>query len=392
MNSLTALVIDDDSFVQRVLGRQLVALGAANVINAAEGNAALAILRTSQSIDLIICDLMMPGLDGIQFLRELQQIRPGIALILVSGVQRKVLNTAEQAARARGLKVLGALSKPVSSEALRELISKLSQQSAAPANQAEKVELDELQQAIKNDEIVPFVQPQINARNRRLYGVEALARWQSPTRGTVGPAAFIELAECSGLISELSRVMFRKSVEACGHLCQQGLDLRISVNATVDLLEDVSLPDRLNELVRYAGILPQQLTVEITESGALNSSAQVLDVLARLRIHDFELSIDDFGTGYAMLGQLKEIPFTEMKIDQSFVMAAARDSEALHIVESSLRLARDLGLRTVAEGVETDTIAALMTRLGCDLLQGYSIAKPMPIEQLIAWNKSRAAL
>ena len=390
MDDLLALVVDDDSFVRRVLARQLGALGIADVLQAADGGDALQLLSGSRRIDLVICDLMMPGFDGVRFLRELQRLAPDVPLILISGLERKVLMTAAQAARARGLRVLGALSKPVSKEALQNLLAQLSRNPAAPVAESHPpIDAAELQQAIDDDEIVPFVQPQVAARSRRPHGAEALARWLSPTRGIVEPGDFIGVAERSGLLDALSHLMLRKAIDACGIWHRQGLELRVSVNVPVSLLEQIDLPDRLARLARAAGLDPQHLVVEITESSLMRGSAQALDVLARLRIHGVELSIDDFGTGYSMLGLLKQAPFTEMKIDQSFAAAAVDDREALHIVESSLRLARDLGLRTVAEGVADDAVATLMTRLGCDLLQGYCIARPMPVEQLAEWCAGR---
>lgn len=386
-----ALVVDDDAFVCRMLANQLASLGVTRVVTAADGEQACRALSTQGPFDVMTCDLQMPGTDGIELLREVNRIQPDLALILISGVDRKVLNSVEDLARARKLRLLGTIEKPVGLSALRTLLDQLN----APmrlrmVTQAkDEITVSELRAAIQNEEIDIYVQPQISASTGALVGAEALARWHSPRRGLIAPAGFIDFAERNGLIDELTDLICRKALAACANWHEQGLTIRISINISYSSLGHLDLPERITALCMLHGLAPQQVVIELTETCIMQNLVSSLDVLTRLRLRGIALAIDDFGTGHSSLTQLKRIPFNELKIDQTFVNVATRDAECRHIIESSIRLASDLGLRSVAEGVETAADTRLLRELGCDLLQGYFIAKPMPKGELVNWERAR---
>lgn len=381
------LVIDDDEFVCRTVAAQFKSIGIADVTAISDGLHAVRLINEGGPYDLIISDLSMPKFDGIQMMRLVAARQAQAAVLFMSGAGHKLLSSAEDLARNRGLRVLGALPKPLSTEYLSRVLSELeaTPRKAAFKSTAPAVSVADLRAALKNEEIKVYVQPQLDARNGALHGVEALARWDSPVHGMVSPPCFIGLAEQSGLIDELTESMLNKSLAACGAWRRAGLRTRISVNTPISSMCSLILPDTVVALAERRGLEPGQLTLEITESGFMQDPIRSLDVLTRLRLRGVDLAIDDFGCGYSSLQQLKRMPFNELKVDCSFVMAMLKDSESHSIVKSSLDLCRELGLRSVAEGVESRAHWSALSKMGCDVVQGYYIGRPFPIEQLPGW-------
>ena len=242
---------------------------------------------------------------------------------------------------------------------------------------------------IARQEFTVWLQPKVNARTLEPVGVEALARWRQADGSFVPPDLFIVVAERAGIIDALSGVLLTAALQDAARLHQAGFPLTISVNLSALWLDDLSLPDLMLRSVLAVGLTPADVILEVTETGVTKDVAIALDVLTRLRLKGFGLSIDDFGIGYSSFEQLGRIPFTEMKLDRSFVNRGAQDSAARAILESSMAMAQKLKLTTVAEGVETDAELQFMRALGCDNVQGYLIAKPMPASELIRWLQAR---
>lgn len=385
------LVVDDDEFVLSVVARML-AKRAAQVLTASDGQAARRLLGETR-FDLVVCDLKMPGLDGIELLRDFATLQAGAALILMSSADAKTLRAAEQLAQARGLRILGSLQKPVTAAALDQLIARMDAPARAPsaAPAGGEVSLDELRAGLAAGEIDVYVQPKLGLRSGRLAGAEALARWLKPDGRVLPPSAFVPLAERSGLADALTQQVVRRALAAQQAWRDAGLDIPISVNLPIDSLDHLDLPEQLGtELARH-GTAPDRLILEITESGVMKDLTRSLDVVTRLRLRGYRLSIDDFGTGYSSLEQLKRFPFSELKIDRAFVDGASRDPSLRSIAESSIRLARALNLKACAEGVETEADYELMRELGCDLVQGYYVAHAMPKQDLPRWALAREA-
>ena len=386
------LVVDDDEFVLSVVARMVQKLGA-EVVTAADGQTARRILGEDRRFDLVICDLKMPGLDGIELLRDFASLQASAALILMSSADAKTLRAAEQVAQARRLRILGTLQKPVSSAALNQLIARLGEPEQAPEtkNADSEISVSELHAALEAEEIDVYMQPKIGLRSGRLAGAEALARWLKPDGRILMPSGFVPLAEQNGLADLLTQLVVRKSLAAQKEWRALGLDIPVSVNLPIDSLDHLDLPEQLSAEVNRYGAEPDKLILEITESGVMKDLARSLDVVTRLRLRGYRLSIDDFGTGYSSLEQLKRFPFSELKIDRAFVDGASRDPSLRSIAESSIRLARDLNLKTCAEGVETEADYELMRELGCDLVQGYYVAHAMPKQDLPRWALGREA-
>jgi EAL domain-containing protein (putative c-di-GMP-specific phosphodiesterase class I) len=239
--------------------------------------------------------------------------------------------------------------------------------------------------ALQQGHIEAWFQPQIETASGLPVGMEVLARWRHAERGFVSPLAFITLAEECGLIDDVMHVVFNAALSTMQTLHAQGLAIRMSVNFSASNLHEPALPEQLEALVLAAGVKPADVVVEVTESGVTHSNPMAQEILARLRLKGFGLSIDDFGTGYSSMAQLHRLPFTELKIDKAFVHGAAQDTRSYAMFESSVLLARKLGVVSVAEGVETEEDFAVAKLLGCDVVQGYFFAKAMPIDEVLAW-------
>lgn len=342
---------------------------------------------------VIVLDLMMPGVDGVEVIRMLASQDCTASLILISGHDRSVLHSAQQLAQEHRLNVAGTLSKPIHMAEFRLLLSGLNIKPATSKQfQQEKVtELDEnaLIQAIDKQQLILYYQPQINIKNRTLSGVEGLIRWNHPTRGLVLPYQIMPLVEKHGLMGKLTEVVIKQAVEQSLQWQQAGLRLRISVNVSADNITSLTLPEQLSDLILSKKLDPSILQLEITENALMKKLVTSLDILTRLRLKGFTLSIDDFGTGYSSLSQLHRVPFTELKIDKNFIMNMADDDEAVAIVETCIMLGHKLNMSVVAEGVEDQAILEKLVQLNCDIAQGYYISKPMPAEKLFKWQKAR---
>jgi EAL domain-containing protein (putative c-di-GMP-specific phosphodiesterase class I) len=243
----------------------------------------------------------------------------------------------------------------------------------------------ELARALAAGELLLEYQPKVDVTSGTVHGVEALVRWQHPTLGRLGPDTFIPLAEQSDQIGALTRWVMGTAVEQWRRWHGQGLDISIAVNFSARNLDDIRVPDELEQLCRSFDVPCGQFVIEITESATGADEVKMMDIATRLRIKGFRISIDDFGTGYSSLVQLQRLPFSEMKIDKSFVIHCVSARESLVIVKSIIDLAHNLNLKVVAEGVETFDVLELLRRLGCDLAQGFHIGRPMPGERMPGW-------
>jgi EAL domain-containing protein (putative c-di-GMP-specific phosphodiesterase class I) len=386
------LVVDDDEFVRLVLERQLTWLGA-RVSTARDGDGARRVLREQGRFDIVLCDLKMPGVDGVELLRDFAETQADAALVLMSSCDARTLAAAEQLARARDLHLLGTVSKPIGTATLKSLLERFEQLGPAarkpsPHRVGEPVAAEALRAAIAAGEIDVYMQPKVDLETGELAGAEALARWIKPDGMVVMPDAFLGVAERAGLMDDLTDLVVRQALAACGQWQAHGLRTSVSINIPASGLERLDLPELLAAQARHHGVEPDRVVLEITETGAPNDLARSLDVVTRLRLRGFRLAVDDFGMGHSSLERLRKMPFTELKLDRAFVDGAARNPELRSIVESSIQLARSLHLNTCAEGVETRADLDVMRALGCDAVQGFLLSHPMPKDRLPAWAES----
>ena len=393
MNSPHLLIIDDDRAVAEFLahvGRQC---GFRTTV--AQSLAECEACLETGIPQLITLDLLMPDIDGVEFLRWLAQRKIQTGILLASGMNIRVLNTALTLGKELHLNMLGTLQKPMRLNEIEPILQKAAQQFEALVDKTDPfrkktmqqfapLTREDLQAAIERHELVNHYQPQITLDNK-ISGVEALVRWQRPGRGLVPPMEFIPLAERSGLIGPLTWIVLESALENLAAWHAQGVDLLLSINIAPVLLDDLELPDKIADCVKRHAIKASSLVLEITESGAMKNAAQSMDILSRLRLKGFALSMDDFGTGYSSLVQLHRLPFSELKIDRSFVQEIESSKEAQTIVRISIDLARNLGLTTCAEGVETEQALRLLGEYGCSHAQGYYISKPVPAADISPW-------
>ena len=244
-----------------------------------------------------------------------------------------------------------------------------------------------LRQAINEGELSIHVQPQLRLASNDIVSVEALARWTDPERGFVPPDEFIPLAERSGLIKPLTDLVLRQAIAACAGWQDQAPGVGVSVNLSARSLHDEGLDKQVDRVLRRHGLEPGLLTLEITESSVMADPARTLGLLNRLRALGVRLSIDDFGTGYSSLAYLRRLPVNEIKVDRAFVQRMDEEMDDAAIVRSIVELARTLDLSVVAEGVENRRTMALLEEMGCAMVQGYHLSRPMPVAEFVAWHR-----
>lgn len=387
---LKVVAVDDDPFTLKLLGHQLSQLGFGSVVTCTGATEALQLISAGEAepVDLVITDLQMPGMDGIEFVRHLVECGYQGHLLLLSGEDEWTVQAAARLAKTRNLKLLGYLTKPVGLDLLRQRIEGMGSQEQRRARSERKIyQPDEVRRAIEQGELINYYQPKVALPDGALVGVESLVRWQHPEDGLVFPDQFVAVAEENGLIDSLTRVVLGNAVRQEAAWRGEGLALKVAVNVSMDDLCVLDFPEMVMQTISEAGGRAEGLILEVTESRLMLDQVKPLDVLARLRLKRVHLSIDDFGTGHSSLSQLRDLPFDELKLDMSFVHGAHRDRKRHAILEASLGMARRLGMKVVAEGVEDRDDWDHLRQLGCDFAQGYFCARPMPGEELIKWSQ-----
>lgn len=381
------LVLDDDPFMLKLVTQMLNAQGFPQVTACPSGRLALEQIDRDGAPDLIFCDLNMPEMDGIEFIRELVTRQYAGQLVLISGVDERVVQTAERLVAAHRIALLGHLTKPFSATHLAEHLARWNPTQAGVVRTARKsYGPAEVGEAIAGNQLLNYYQPKVAVATGELCGVEALVRWRHPEDGLVMPDQFIGTAEEHDLIDPLTQRVVASALSQMGRWRAEGLEVPVAVNVSMDNLASLAFPDQVAALAAASDVQPAALTVEITESRVMKDHRAPLEVLTRLRLKGFHLSIDDFGTGHSSLIQLRDMPFEELKVDRGFVHDAHANRTLRAIFDASLAMARQLGMGVVAEGVENRADWDLLRQTGCELAQGYFIGRPMPPEQLPAWR------
>ena len=349
------LLLDDDPFMLGMLSRMLRTMGYRMVGTASSGYAALGMLRADpRAVDVVVCDLNMPGMDGIEFLQTLSASVFRGSVILLSGEGPRIMQSV-QILLGGNLKVLGALEKPAERTALRSLLDRWKPQPESPAiAPIHTIGPDEIQLANRERQWALHYQPSVDLQTGAVRGVEALIRWNHPRHGLVYPSTFVPMAEASGAISALTDWVLQEATEQLERWHRTGLELRMAVNVSMESLRCAGFAGRISSLLRRACTSASDLTLEITESRLMDPSPAPLENLVRLRMQRFGLSIDDFGTGHSSLAQLRDVPFTELKIDRGFVRGARHNQVIRPILEASVGIAKRLAMQSVGEGVETE--------------------------------------
>ncbi|RCK36791.1 hypothetical protein TH19_12815 [Thalassospira profundimaris] len=375
---LNVLIIDDEADMGEFVADATNALGN---IAIAVSDADDFVRAYSTAFDVIILDLFMPKLDGIEIIRFLHENRSPASLILMSGKDKSILHAASELATERNIEVLGVLEKPFTIDRLEQLLDKfaLPRQKTVETPSIAPTESG-MRRGIANHEFFLVYQPQFELATGKVIGVEALLRWQHPTRGLIHPSLFIPLAEKSGLINQLTELVLE---QALGQMAKwRDKDITMSINVSPTTVVDLDMPEKLDAMTAALEIAPEKIVIELTETALMENVSLYMDILTRLRMKRFNLSIDDFGTGYSSMQQLVRVPFNELKIDQSFVRQLIKDEECRAVAQMSVSLAHGLNMQVVAEGIEDQETFDWLKELGCEFGQGFHMARPAPAHEI----------
>ena len=378
------LVIDDDKVVVEIVSALAKAMGLnCDVTRSPESFFDLITPETS----LILLDLVMPEMDGIEILRLLGERKCKARIVLMSGINIRVIETAKKLAQNLGLSVVGHLQKPFPLSQLKDILGANLVPEAPSAKETPQLAIpdEQLLQAFERNEFVIYYQPQINIETGTVTGVEALSRWQHPELGLVFPDNFISRIETLGLMDRFCWITAERALnEVKQFVGSDGFLPRLAINVSVSSLRDLKFPDIFMSLAKKYDFPAERIVLEITESGLIEFSL-ALDVLTRLRMRNFQLSIDDFGTGYSMMKQLQNVPAIELKIDKTFVMNMHANHSDLVMVEKIIEMGHELDMEVIAEGVETEEQYKALRQRGCDGVQGYLFSRALPPAEMVQW-------
>ena len=374
----TLFVIDDDIEVATlvsVIGQR----AGFKVATICDPTAVLNVLHDHVP-NAIVLDLQMPGLDGIEVLRELADRQSRAAILLVSGMEERIRAAAETFGSERGLRILGSVQKPFDPEALLGQLQSM-YFATTPLTPAD------LREALDEEQLMLVYQPIVKRAGPgrwRVDSVEALLRWNHPDRGLLSPGAFLAMVEGSGLSGQVTDFVIRRGLMQLKDWRASRIDLGLRVNLSASLLTDVGFPDRFESLAAELEVDPSTVTLEITETAMLDQHPTIFDILTRFRLKRVNLAIDDFGIGYSSLTQLFRMPFNVLKIDKSLIEQIPRSSDAKIMVEALVDLGHKLNLTVCAEGVESQEMLDYLSDIRADSAQGFFISRPVGPDEIAA--------
>lgn len=378
---MRALVLDDDVASGIMIARIARAAGFDCIPTTCAAEFAC---RYDESLPAaIVLDLELGATDGVQQLHYLKTKGYASAIILVSGFDERVLAASANVARGLGFEVAGALTKPLRAASLKQVLERV-------ASERTPMTAAHVLAAARHGELSLDYQPIARGRAGRVAHLEALIRWNHPTRGRLPPGQFLPCVEAEpAAMGELTDWVIGAALADWRRLKDAGTPVPVAINLSGRDLDRIDLPDILSERLASAGVPSSALCLEVTETATAASPVAAMDVLTRCRLRGLRLALDDFGVGYSSLAKLRQLPFTILKIDGSFVKDLPDSKDALAIVKATIAIADAMDMMSVAECVETEAQAALLETLGAGALQGYFIAKPMPLDPLVRWLGAR---
>ncbi|WP_095189886.1 EAL domain-containing response regulator [Pseudomonas sp. Irchel 3E19] len=381
MKPCSILIVEDHPFQHLYLQNLFSELGDFDLACAKDGEEALDCLK-HRDFDLVLTDLLMPGMDGVQFIQGLAAQRSRPALAIMSAASRRMLMGASLVASNLQVKVIGLISKPVNAAALRCLIDQLQAlRQSVPAATHPGIDRQSICNALDNGELQAWFQPKKALNNGRIVAAEALVRWNHPEHGTLLPGVFLPALIAFGLEEPLLWCVLKQAIAAQATWREQGYDIPVSVNLPTHLLNSHDLPDRILAFVLAHQGLPARICFELMECSVPDDISNFYAGACRLRIKGFGLSQDDFGKGYSSYMNLVSAPFTELKIDRALVQGCNANAELAQALTSIVSLGRQLGLTVVAEGVETAQELALLRKIDCTQVQGFLISHAVSADQ-----------
>ncbi|MBK5544213.1 EAL domain-containing response regulator [Pseudomonas sp. TH04] len=391
--SLRVLVLEDHLFQRSVAVNLLKQLGCGEVLEAGNGTEALAVLQGAGSVDVVVCDLQMEGMDGLEFIQRISATGQVGAIIVSSGLPGDVRRAVSQMGALLGVNMLGDTGKPLQVETLQLLLERAlstRRRTPQPSSSLELADEQQVRRALLEQQLQAYYQPKFDLHSGAVLGVEVLARWNHPFQGVLSPAVFLPAMERSGLMDDLLFCLMQQALVLQGQALSQGLALDLAFNLHAAQLADVELTARIKTLLATHQTPCASVTFELTESGLLEVPAVSLENLVRLRMMGCRLSIDDFGAGFSSLQRLCQLPFTEIKLDAEFVRGLLHEPRCRAVIGSTLALGQTLGMSVVIEGIETTEQHQALLALGCTQGQGYWHARPMNGVDLLRWLQRSA--
>lgn len=381
MHRCSILIVEDHPFQHQYLQHLFSELGDFYLESAHDGEEALTCLRR-RNFDLVLTDLLMPGMDGVQFIQGLTTLRAKPALAIMSAASRRMLMSASLVASNLQVNVLGLISKPVNIAALRNLTEQLLDlRQAVQPKTTPGIEGQALLEALDNGELQAWFQPKKALANARIVAAEALVRWIHPEHGVLLPGAFLPALKACSLEERLLWRVLEQAIAAQARWRVQGYDIPVSINLPTHLLNSYDLADRILAFVLKHQGIPGRICFELMECSVPQDISNFYAGACRLRIKGFGLSQDDFGKGYSSYMSLVSTPFTELKIDRALVQGCNDNEELVQALTSIVGLGRQLGLTVVAEGVETAQELALLRKIDCTQVQGFLISHAVSPDQ-----------
>ena len=385
------MVVDDSKSIRLVMMKILNQLNKSDITFCENGAKALDLIKRKQNhYSLIFVDLNMPEMDGMALIRELGATQFSGGVVIASQMERRVINLASEIAKKNKVHLIGNLKKPFDVRQMASILEKYNAFSEHSAPAISMLNADEIKQSIENKRLIPYYQPKVNLNSNQIHSIELLARIDAPgSGGAIAPANFISVAEDNQLIDVITFDLLKTAINEYPELESEiGDFFTLAINISALQLEDLSFPDKFDAAIADSDITAEKITIEVTEQHALKTDKQ-LETLNRFRIKGYGISLDDFGTGFTNVGQLLNLPFTEVKIDRCLVTGIYDDEFSQVVVNSLIDLTSKLGIDLVAEGIETiEEMEYFLKFKALILLQGYLFTKPKPKDELIHWYHS----
>ncbi|HSH89875.1 MAG TPA: EAL domain-containing response regulator [Ramlibacter sp.] len=390
LSTVRFLVVEDHDVQRRLLVQILSNLGAVLVQDAEDGHAALRIIgEADPPIDIMITDLSMPGMDGIELVRHVGEGASGVSIILTSALEPRLLASVANMAQAYNVKVLGMLKKPPSAVKLAPLIQQYLAAKAAPAGDAtEELTLSAIAGAFVRDEFEPHFEPTVSLSTLDVEGMHAVPAWRHPERGLLQADEFMPAVKSFGLADDIVWMMLRKCAAQAAAWKAAGLGLKVAVPLSLESLADLELAGRVEKVVLREGAQPGNIVLGIGKTAVDEASARALENMVRLRMLGFELAVDEFGTGSMATDQLARVAFNSLKFDRNFGKASSNSTRPWADLAVALEAAEQLKLLAVAHGIATPDDWNLLQELQCELGQGPLISGPMPGPAVAQWLES----
>ena len=389
----SVLIIDDDPTQVAILQAYFASLNVADIKGTTNPSEALNYINNKQNeIDLIVSDLQMPEMDGLEFLRHLNAMQYIGKLAIISGVKSDLLDHASRLAKMHRLNIIGHVPKPVTKNSLDNVFLKEAEESRIPVKTDQYfITQSDFSKAMDKNEIEPYFQPKVDVKTGKIIGAEALVRWNKPGVGFISPEVLINFAENNGRIEELTFYLFNKTLKSSQDFLAFDPKQVFATNLSPNMARNLALPDQLLSRIKAHGLKPESFSFEVTENNVLNLDTTTLEVLSRLRILEFDVAIDDFGTGSSNIQTLRDFPYSELKIDRAFVSNAISDVFSRETVRAAVSLSHDRGMKIVAEGIEDVKTFAFVREQGIEYAQGYLFSKALSHSDYLAFIKANAS-